>query len=797
MKLEPLHHIRTLWQHPQAWRWLMVGILLLSFALRLHRVGDRALWWDEGWSIWVARQSLAAIVYQTGHDVHPPLYFGLLHLWRAASGDSEFALRSLSVVFGSLTIAAVYLLGRSVGGWRVGLLAALFLATSRFHIVWSQEIRMYALAGFLAALGTWAARRVWERGKLADYVLYSGCMTAGLLTLYLFFPIPLAINLAWLWVLWRARQRRKTLWAWGAAQLVILLIVGAWLVYALPGFLSTSSATPIAVADFLKIYWTVLVTGIPLNVELYARLTLPVLAVFGTAVFTLVHHARHDGRMGRWRMARDVTLFLSGLLIPLGVVVYVTLPKVGAYAPPFDPRYLVIFTGYYVILLAWGLGRLGSGRRWPLAAALGAAVVGVSLVGMRGYYDGRIRLDDYKSLAATLRAYAHENDAVILYSDPDWPIFAYHYPGAWAGLPHLWQMTPETAVNYLAPIWQDSEGVWLAITPYGGVTDPQGYVPAWLAEQAVAVSEYNFGDKALRFYARTPERAETARVVAAGAAPQFETFAVVKTAMHFIGYDLPSGTYRSGDTIRMGFYFYRDWRVADESHTMEIGLIDRTGRSWADGLTRLTPDDATSETGLIRKEALFTLPLEMPSGHYSFYMLNCGGDMERFAHITIQQRNLGFVDPADVTISHPLDAPFANGISLVGYDVETTTAVPGGAVDLTLYWQTDQPITGQYKVFTHLLGDVYNAETGNFLWGQQDNEPVNGRRPTSTWRPDEVIVDKYAIPVAAHTPAGVYTLEVGLYNPITGERLLLVDEVGTAVADHVVLQTAVTITLPE
>ncbi|MBK6324741.1 MAG: glycosyltransferase family 39 protein [Chloroflexi bacterium] len=229
------HHTHNLWP------WLMVALLLLAFALRLHRAGDRAVWWDEGWSVWVARQSLAQIAYQTGHDVHPPVYFWLLHLWRAASGDSEFGLRMFSAVFGTLTIAATYLLGRATANKPVGFLAALFLTLSRFHIVWSQEMRMYALAGFLAVLGTWAARRVWARGKPADYALYIFCMTAGLLTLYLFFPIPVAINIAWLWELRHAPNRRQSLLKWGAAQLVILGIVGAWLVYALPGFLSTSS----------------------------------------------------------------------------------------------------------------------------------------------------------------------------------------------------------------------------------------------------------------------------------------------------------------------------------------------------------------------------------------------------------------------------------------------------------------------------------------------------------------------------------------------------------------------------
>ncbi|MEZ4645018.1 MAG: hypothetical protein R3E31_20185 [Chloroflexota bacterium] len=33
--------------------------------------------------------------------------------------------------------------------------------------------------------------------------------------------------------------------------------------------------------------------------------------------------------------------------------------------------------------------------------------------------------------------------------------------------------------------------------------------------------------------------------------------------------------------------------------------------------------------------------------------------------------------------------------------------------------------------------------------GQQDNEPVNNSRPTPSWRPGEVIVDSYALPIAA------------------------------------------------
>ncbi len=74
-------------------------------------------------------------------------------------------------------------------------------------------------------------------------------------------------------------------------------------------------------------------------------------------------------------MARNITLFLSGLLIPIAVVFYVTIPKAGAYAPPFSPRYLVIFSGYYSILLAWGILRLGAKKRWPITVLFSLVVL--------------------------------------------------------------------------------------------------------------------------------------------------------------------------------------------------------------------------------------------------------------------------------------------------------------------------------------------------------------------------------------------------------------------------------------
>lgn len=103
-------------------------------------------------------------------------------------------------------------------------------------------------------------------------------------------------------------------------------------------------------------------------------------------------------------------------------------------------------------------------------------------------------------------------------------------------------------------------------------------------------------------------------------------------------------------------------------------------------------------------------------------------------------------------------------IRLRGYAL-TPNAEPGGHILLTLLWQSLQPVETNYQVFVHLLDDA-----GNKLL-QRDGQPVLWLRPTSTWTPGEEIADRYGLLLPATLPAGSYTLAVGLYDPVTGQRL--------------------------
>lgn len=172
--------------------WRNVGILailFLAFLLRVSTLDQSSLWLDEIYSYRRASQtSWESIHQQLTSSGHAPLFDGiLLHAWLRL-GRSEFFLRFLPTCFGILTIATVYTLGRALAGSTVGLLSALAVTLSPFHIAYSQEVRMYTLAFLWTSLGMYlflkaafsqgpAARRLW--------VFYAICVALGLYTHYM------------------------------------------------------------------------------------------------------------------------------------------------------------------------------------------------------------------------------------------------------------------------------------------------------------------------------------------------------------------------------------------------------------------------------------------------------------------------------------------------------------------------------------------------------------------------------------------------------------------------------------
>jgi hypothetical protein len=132
-------------------------------------------------------------------------------------------------------------------------------------------------------------------------------------------------------------------------------------------------------------------------------------------------------------------------------------------------------------------------------------------------------------------------------------------------------------------------------------------------------------------------------------------------------------------------------------------------------------------------------------------------------------------DAEVVSRTTPTNIRFGDTVRLIGSSLEPRTAPPttspqsaspGEEICVTLCWKAVAATEENYAYFAHLLGP------NESIVGARDTHPGLGRFPTSQWTPGDAFCDVVRVPVAewAPTPA-IYDVEIGWYNPETGDRL--------------------------
>ena len=125
----------------------------------------------------------------SAYDVHPPLYFGLLHGWLAVVGQDVRTGRALNLLFAALTVLGIYGLARALGLEPLeSALAALVWALSPAVVGVSAIARQYDLLALATVLLVWGLVRTTRAGprraRWLDAVWLAAATAAALLTHY-------------------------------------------------------------------------------------------------------------------------------------------------------------------------------------------------------------------------------------------------------------------------------------------------------------------------------------------------------------------------------------------------------------------------------------------------------------------------------------------------------------------------------------------------------------------------------------------------------------------------------------
>jgi len=350
--------------------WL--ALFLSAFALRMYRLGQQPLSWDEGWSIGLSSLPWSEIHRITALDVHPPLYYDLLKLWLTL-GRNELLLRFLSVIAGMVSIPLAYATARAwmrTAGNRdrdeqTGLFTAAVATFSPFLLYYSQVVRMFSLCVMLTLLAVHSLLKVADRGEIRASVVF---VLSAVAAVYTFYYSAFVLAAAFLYIL-LLRPRRRLALCLSAA--VAVLLYAPWLLYAVPPMLErVGSRTGFALgaADLLRF----LTDGMYGLVFAYGAGWIPVYVVL-LLLLTAVLVA--------WRRGES----LRCLLLPLLAVVLTLLAvSVGAKAHMFAARYLIAASPFLAFFIAWAVGVLWQRAKWLGMLGLLALVVS-TLPTLTGY----------------------------------------------------------------------------------------------------------------------------------------------------------------------------------------------------------------------------------------------------------------------------------------------------------------------------------------------------------------------------------------------------------------------------
>ena len=564
----------------QVKRWYVSAclvILLLATGLRFYRLDTQSFWNDEGNTARLVERPVALIIEGAAGDIHPPGYYLLLHVWRAFTGESEFALRAFSALCAVLTVAVTAAVGQRVGGRRTALAAALLVAVHPLAIYYSQEVRMYALLGLASALTLLCSLKSQRESSrvespkskvhsqfsptpysllLTPYsLLLAFCIVLGLYTQYAYIFVLIGLNLAFGvdWLLRRPWDWRA-LWRWIAAHALGGLAFLPWAPIALgasgwrpPDLDSARAAQEIARA---------LLVGITLPAG-----NAPWVIVCAALILLLALTVRARSRFSAWA-ALGMAFVPPALLIGLGL-----------YRPAYL-KFLMAAVAPLAVVLALPLSlspgtTAGSGgaraRNW-LAGALLLALLWAQMTSLQHLYaDPAYARDDYRGLAARIAAEERPGDAILLSAPNQWEVFTYYYRGVLPVYPAPYRPDPSEAAQWVDEIvakhsrlfvlyWGDAE------------SDPERLIEPYLARNAYKATDTWISTVRLAIYgtAALPD------------APAASLNARLGDGIALEGYALPETVFAPGDVVPLTLF----WRVEvtpAERYKVFVHLVDADG----------------------------------------------------------------------------------------------------------------------------------------------------------------------------------------------------------------------------
>ena len=348
-------------------KYIHIGIIVLGIIFIFLSTFHENIWFDESYSVAIAKHDFGDIWTITGNDVHPPLYYWMLHIVWMIFGNNVIAFRLFSV----LAIAILGILGythiRKDFGEKVGILFSFLIYFLPVMCTYSQEVRMYSwsclIVSLLAIYGYRLYKNIKEKAELkiqnknlilfgifsiaACYIHYYALAVAGIVNFFLL-----------IYFIKNRKDNTKIFRNFIILAIIQVILYIPWLLY-LKGQVAHVGGgfwISFGVSTFVEIPSFQFRRQLDTNFVFDANTIIALVAAI--AMYVYIGYRMYKAKKEKEEMKPGVFAWVLYLLVIIAVIIISLLMKQSI----LFARYLLVITGLYAFGLAFFMAK--ERRKW-------------------------------------------------------------------------------------------------------------------------------------------------------------------------------------------------------------------------------------------------------------------------------------------------------------------------------------------------------------------------------------------------------------------------------------------------
>jgi hypothetical protein len=402
---------------------LSIILFIVAMCFNLYRLGTPSIWFDEAFSVELARQPLPLLWHIIfGAEPNMELYYLFLHFWLNLTASlglhaTEFVVRFPSTVFAALSAVVVFLLGQRFIGTIAGFVGASLYLLNDLQLIYAQQTRAYSLQLLLICIAWYALLSAFNctshpRRWWACYIIAT---TLAIYT-HLFSALILLSQLCAIGLfLFLPGERRKVidqLRNFIGSLLIIALLSIPMALVSRHG--SKTGWLPIPhLSDIYHLFLT-----ISANSTIYLLL---LVAFCALGLFMTIMYALPMGRkyLTRYELVDEKHTLQGFLPVALALLCWLVVPIVASYVISYTPtrlfssRYLVTIVPPLCLLVGLGIATL----HWR-AIQIGLIVI-LLLLAIRyvPLYYQNAQVENWNSATHWLQQHYQTNDGLVCYDN--------------------------------------------------------------------------------------------------------------------------------------------------------------------------------------------------------------------------------------------------------------------------------------------------------------------------------------------------------------------------------------------